>query len=778
MSATCDLVHAFADGELSAARAEAFRAHLATCDACTAELRELMLLEAVAEVHAPTLARVRSMRTITEARARRASPWWLAAFVPAAAAAWVLWARTAPPVAAPAASASAPSLEVAPARSLEVRLAYADADRHRPYDVVRAGGATAREAVPLATLAALEARGDLHGVAAGLALGGDVERARAYLGRAAPSIDVEVDRGALLVVLGRPGEALGVLDGVLAKRPDHPQALFDEALALRDLGLYLAAAATFERVAAQGEPGWSDEARARAAALRGEVENRQTTWKRSTDAALAMVAGGPPMPEDLVRAFPDRARLYLYHAVRAASSRERALALVPLAESLDARIGDHLLADYVRRSAARDFARRAPLAATYARLVAAPRSLDDKALTEYFRALRAAGESDMLMGALRVAGRLPAELDEFERLAAASGDPWPAAQAAEARARVLRERGEVARAEELLRSAIAACDARHIDYIRAFLEYDLSTLLEGEHRTIEARSLAVQGLARARAHANDAVARFVFRLGAVARLEGDVPLLRAHMRETALLAPDDCETVRSAREVLAEGYLRVLDATAASAEIAAAPRCEQPITSMRADILADLARLGRRSPETDALAADIAAARARMTPGERAYVDVVAARLTYATDPSKGEALARAALDDAMKLPPADAVARTAEIYARRTLALETARAGRPADSLAFVIAGAGGDPAVARGDCAVGVAIDDDRALAVTRDANGAVVAELSKLPSSALEPALLVPPAARARIASCASVRVYALPPVHGLGRLLAPELTWAYA
>src|SRR4051794_6318787 len=51
MTALCDQVGAFADGELTAADAETFRAHLAGCAQCQADLRELMMLKAVEETH-------------------------------------------------------------------------------------------------------------------------------------------------------------------------------------------------------------------------------------------------------------------------------------------------------------------------------------------------------------------------------------------------------------------------------------------------------------------------------------------------------------------------------------------------------------------------------------------------------------------------------------------------------------------------------------------------------------------------------------------------------
>src|SRR5262249_4226852 len=124
-----------------------------------------------------------------------------------------------------------------------------------------------RDAIALSTLARLEQRGDLEGVAAGYLLLGDAARAAAYLERAPASADVAADRALVMLTTGAPADALVALDAVLDKAPRHPQALWNRALALRDLGLVRMASDAFAAAAALGEPGWADEARERARAL-------------------------------------------------------------------------------------------------------------------------------------------------------------------------------------------------------------------------------------------------------------------------------------------------------------------------------------------------------------------------------------------------------------------------------------------------------------------------------------------------------------------------------
>ncbi|RKH08033.1 hypothetical protein D7V97_20725, partial [Corallococcus sp. CA053C] len=122
--------------------------------------------------------------------------------------------------------------------------------------------------VPLRTLAALEERGDLHGIAAAYLVHGELRQAADFLSRSAPSADRDSDRAVVAMAEGDLSGALILVEGVLRQAPDHPQALWNRALVLRALGRPREAAEAFEAVAHQGEPGWSEEAGIRARALR------------------------------------------------------------------------------------------------------------------------------------------------------------------------------------------------------------------------------------------------------------------------------------------------------------------------------------------------------------------------------------------------------------------------------------------------------------------------------------------------------------------------------
>src|SRR5690606_30704456 len=134
-----------------------------------------------------------------------------------------------------------------------------------------------------------------------------------------PSPARDSDRALLSLVDGDPAAALIAATAVLDAEPDHRQAQWNRALALRDLGLPLTAAAAFEEVAGAGEPGWADEATARAARLRGEQERRDRAYRQLYADGIAAIrdGGAPPAPERLA-AYPGLGRLLLYDLVRAA----------------------------------------------------------------------------------------------------------------------------------------------------------------------------------------------------------------------------------------------------------------------------------------------------------------------------------------------------------------------------------------------------------------------------------------------------------------------------
>lgn len=287
----------FIDGELPPEEAERFRAHLAGCERCQAALHGRVQLAGLAEgtrdalagEAAPVAAVLRPARW----RARAAA----AVGVALAAGLAVVIAGRLP------GGEPDPSLWLAdrPVRAHEVRLATPAADRHRPYEVAR--GAEAPPAPPLPALAKLEAKEQWVAIADAYLVHGAPESARPYLDRAGDAPEALASRAAMDLMLGQPVEALHHANRALAARPDFRAASWNLALALRALGLSLAAAQQLDQVAAAGEPGWSGEAKQLAAQLRADVQRRQGDAGAEMQRLSAMAEAARKADPDLSAAY-------------------------------------------------------------------------------------------------------------------------------------------------------------------------------------------------------------------------------------------------------------------------------------------------------------------------------------------------------------------------------------------------------------------------------------------------------------------------------------------
>jgi hypothetical protein len=430
-------------------------------------------------------------------------------------------------------------LAQATSRPIEARLSYVGTDRYRPYDVMRAAG-TAREPVPVQSLARLERRGDVHGVGVGYLLSGEIERAQQYLTQAPQAeADVLSDEAAVALAQHDAEAALTAADRALAAAPGHAQALWNKALALRDLGLPLSAAQLFDAVAARSEPGWSEEAARRAAALRAEETERQRLWHQAAQAGQSMITTGTPPPPEVTRAYPGLIRRDLYQAVRSAPSQQRVLALIPVADEVE-RAGGSGLTAWLRTVASQDLAQRAPLAASYARLLANPGSFTPAAGDALLSSLRKAKEDDLLFGALVLLARVATSRAELRQLAEKRHDPWLIAIVDDADAQAALAKGDAAAAEQLLRDADKRCLTAHVEYQCAFLEYDLADALLRQSRAADAQHEASLGLGRARAAGvdpRDLERRFFVLLAEIARARNLPSLATAYIGEARLHMP-------------------------------------------------------------------------------------------------------------------------------------------------------------------------------------------------------------------------------------------------
>ena len=669
-------------------------------------------------------------------------------------------------------------LVTAPKRALAGRLSYAALDRWRPLDDARQDNA-ARETVPLAAVARLSAAGDWHGVGAASIVSGDFGRATEALDRAAKSDDVAADRALVTLVRGNADEALEQLDAVLARAPKQPRALWNRALALQALELPLAAAQSFDAVAALGEPGWADEARARSAALEDAWKARIASTTADIAASKAMISGGALPTDAIVQRAPSMVRHYFYHAARSAPSLQRLEELRPLAVKLDAAFGDTTLATWIDRIAKEAPESRAALGPRYARYMlmpTAPPPVPAPEVADFFAAIAKAHADDLMLGALVLFNHTsPADLAQLHTLVARNGDSWWQAKLAQSEATAAAARGDVDRAVATLTPAVAACNQHHFDFRCADMEKQLAMFEQDRHHTSLARRWALASIASSRRAGM--IPHFletstIFLLAQIARYRNDFSLMRAYSIEGMLRVPANCDGRRMSHLIFGVEDVFKLDFDAAAHELAETPACTHAAPLLAADLVTSLYLAGHDTPQAKTIAADVDAARKTMTPSQQRLADVILARLSLTND--RAAALTRLAPAMTPARAGLDADALKARTFAFQMLAVDAGRRGdfdEALDTLAREAESKAGQ------GCALGVALDDARLVVAARAAGGKAVGHYAVRTNPAIDAATLVPPAVRAALTACPEVAVYALAPLNGRPELLPPELAWSY-
>jgi len=759
------------DGELAGDDVERALDHLTTCAACQRELGDHVGLEVAMGRTAADVAAVPDAPSpiapviaITAARPRRRAAVVGAVVAAVAVAAIALvWLRTRPAKVAPP-----PALALAEHRGVEVRFSAPAFASHRPYQVMRGSGAP--ETFTLEALAGLERRGERAALVAAQASAGELARARAALAALPAGAARDADTAAVELLSGHAEAALEAADRAVALAPDSTVARWNRALAIHALGLPLAAAAALAPVIAAAEPGWADEARARAAAWRAELGDRAGERDAFTAAAKAMVdRAGPPLGADALARRPGLTRLYFHYALRGATTRDEALALAPLAEALDREVGDALAAAAVRRVAADDFARRAPLARAY-RDLALGRATDGGAGLQAALDKLPGRFDDLRLGAWTQATAPADRAPLVERLVAATGDPWFELLLARDRGEWLLQAGAYDRAEVLLRDAHARCDARRWAHRCAHLARELAYLYAVMTRYDAAETYAAIAAQQFRASGatelEDQALAFV---AEAQRGRGRLGLAAAAFAEVRLrLGERDCGGARYASHGLA---LIAVQRGAATLDIEPPPpdACGQPPNPVEVGAYVDLARMDPRPAARARAEAWIAALRQA---GGAVDADLSAARLAIDGDPGAAAAITA-------RLPALDGG--DDERQGQRAWAYQTLidAAGR-ADDWPRVVAIASQELGrAAPTACALVVSIDNDRGTAVAIAADGRAVGARATVASAvAWTGAALVPPALPAALAGCRRVEVLARPPLEGRADLLPPTVAWSFA
>ncbi len=792
MSSDCDRLYAFADGELDDEGAAAFRAHLIECEACAAKLPEVLeIITAFEGARHPRVRRaaVRVVPGGAPAEARRSFRWWrvLAAMIAIAAAGVVItviaWSRRNAPPASPFARLPA-------VRTIPFRFAYDDPNvaKHREYSVERGPGEP--EGIPLAASAELERRGDWHGLGIAMLLSGNPGQAGRHLDKLPPSPAVDVDR-AVVALVERSDQgldlALRLLERALAADPDSTAARWNRGLALERLGLPLTAAGEMETVAARNEPGWGAEARERAGRLEADAGERRKAWERANALGRELVEGKEVGWDELAGLPRGITRYYLYEAIRAAESRAAVERLLPIAERLDAAAGP--LARLARSVLDRDFAVRAPLAREYRAIVLEVRTLQAAELDALAGRARSAGAIDVWMGLIgrhRAIGRY---LAEYRKAAAATGDPWFEALAEQEVARQEAGEGNRLAAEQRLLAASERAGRSGMTYRKLLIDVDLANLYRGMGRYPDAEALALRTQREAEVAGEWNIETDALNvLAETTRFRYSFPRARAYLREVLareLLGGDDADRVclwkRQVHQSLASVAMLGLDAATARRELAAAPSCDRPITTLAASTAADLYRFGGNEKEAARLREQLAELRSTGTLDEatQAFVDEVEGRLVVEIDRAAGRALLRSAIDRAGALAdggrPVSDAARKARAFSFSVLALDSGRAGEWGEVFGILAEELRTE---APDRCAVGVAVEDERSIVVIRDAAGTPAGTYSNRHTTPdVDAAALVPRDLVERLSGCEQVSVLARPPVLGMARLLPPGMAWAY-
>ncbi|NMO16512.1 CHAT domain-containing protein [Pyxidicoccus fallax] len=798
-----DQVQAFADGELSQEEADTFREHLATCAQCQADLDDILQLQALSgrlvdleakeaadasetPVAAPPIPLAPARRAHVPEPGRDADgsrsfrPAWsqrrgrvaAAVLAGALAAVFALVAIRAP---VGVSDSGSEALALAPTRSLEARLSWSGASAHRPYGVLRSGEERPKELVPLKELAKLEEAGDLHGLATGHLLRGEREQAAEYLQRAPSTPDVDSDRAVVALAKGELESALILLDGVLEKAPQHPQALWNRALVLRELGLDALAAEAFDTVSSLREPGWAEEAKERAAALRRGLDGRRGTWDEAQKAGKALALQGTPFPDALARAVPGSARKWHNLAVWAAPDAERVKALLPLARLLDAHYGGDTLERYTTRVAGLDFKRRAPLAARFRQVLEG--TFDASGLDAYVRELEGSENQDLLLGVLPLMGVHPTRLDTYEKAAKALGDPWVLLNSERERALSEYRSGDLAGAEARLLRAVAECNRVKADVRCGQLEHLLAHIYKDEHRLVESREHVLAGFQWAQRTQEWELQTDLLRvMGDLARFRNAFALTRAYLGEQAL-RDRSCEAGHHVHESLAAMHIFALRPDAARAELAKVPTCEVPFFLNGAYVLADLARLAPRPDDVERVRDGLRKLREGgwLRPGEQVLATHIEGRAVLTKDREAGHALLRKAIADGARLGAEDPVAVKARAYSYSSLIQDAGFANDWAGTLALFAEELGTrEP----GRCELGVEVHDERTVVAARGPAGELLghADASRR-SPDFDVATLVPPQVVSALKPCEHVRVFARYPVHGQAGLLPADLAWSY-
>jgi hypothetical protein len=688
------------------------------------------------------------------------------------------------------------ALVLADDRGVEVRFSAPVLDRHRRYLVGRAAAAEPHEQIQLSALAELERSGALAVLAGASALNGDLvsaERAARRLPRTAASL---TDRAAIELLRDDgtdPGpqraqaaaeRALSLTTDALRLEPGYAQAKWNQALALRRLGLSLLAARAFDDVAELGEAGWAGEARDNAELLRRDYQRTADRWRRIKADADQMIQGGPVLTESLVARAPSLARDAFYQAVATAATPSRLDELAALARALDTQFATTALGDLVAHVRGSDLAARAPVAAELAAFIKLPPST--RAITGLRRRALERGARDIALAsflAVDASATDDAQLAVLDSLIARHRDPWWQLVQLARRASVLAlAHRDYVGVDALARLAMPICRS-----IRSAWCGRITRMAGAANSQIGRADLAVEQITAARRIARDAAApddeiAAIDALGqAVAtRVAGelDASAIAGAYREEFVLRNDTCVARLRRLDFAAQAALqhhRFDEAAHArhDADVLEHERCQD--ADLRLD--GETARVqlllhGHGSVEM--LRTNLARLEQQGDATPRVYLEFLRAAGTLVEDRPRGEAALRQTIAETTA-DPAQPFAAQVRAVAFDVL-VESLAATSDARAVLALLTERLGAPSLQR--CALGIA-SWNRLVVAVLDAAGRPALETRDVPEGVVivPPSELVSPALRARLAGCHRVDVVTPGPYFGTPQVLGDDVAWVY-
>ena len=212
------------------------------------------------------------------------------------------------------------------------------------------------------------------------------------------------------------------------------------------------------------------------------------------------------------------------------------LALGAIADALDRVAGQTVLRGYVRRVAAFDFRRRAPLARAYAQVLAGE-ALDARVRAELTTDHPSPDVADIVIGAMVQLDVAADHLEAFRELTRQIADPWFEILRAQTEADIDRRNGDWFGAETQLRNAQKQCGPA-IHYRCLYLADDLGHLYQDLHRIPDALRVLQDGLRIARSSGEwGRYLALLLRTADAERFNSSIATARAYANELVLMAP-------------------------------------------------------------------------------------------------------------------------------------------------------------------------------------------------------------------------------------------------